>query len=172
MITIILTSIALANSAVFKLGFTALPIASLIWEFTIYWPINILVFTLVTPGGSASNPPVELEDGESGFALLFPKINGVKIKKFHFFKDSKNKVFDESKLEEAGECHYDTVKYKHVWCFKLYGNEAVASRGWHRHWTRLRSLEICGKTAFEHVFRPHLGHPAEALCRNTFMDMH
>lgn len=57
---------------------------------------------VVTPGGSASNPPVELEDGESGFALLFPKINGVKIKKFHFFKDSKNKVFDESKLEEAG----------------------------------------------------------------------
>ncbi|XP_069836228.1 F-box only protein 22 isoform X2 [Dendropsophus ebraccatus] len=57
---------------------------------------------VVTPGGSAGNPPMELEDGESGFALLFPKINGVKIQKFLFFKDAKNKEFDESKLEEAG----------------------------------------------------------------------
>ncbi|KAM4039068.1 F-box only protein 22 [Anomaloglossus baeobatrachus] len=57
---------------------------------------------VVTPMGSASNPPRELEDGESGFALLFPKINGVKIQKFNFFKDSKNKVFDENLLEEAG----------------------------------------------------------------------
>ncbi|CAI9580664.1 unnamed protein product [Staurois parvus] len=57
---------------------------------------------VVTPIGSTSNQPVEMEDGESGFALLFPKIAGVKIKKFQFFKDSKCKVFDESKLEEAG----------------------------------------------------------------------
>ncbi|XP_077120379.1 F-box only protein 22 [Ranitomeya variabilis] len=57
---------------------------------------------VVTPMGSASNPPREFEDGESGFALLFPKISGVKIQKFHFFKDSKNKVFDENILEEAG----------------------------------------------------------------------
>ncbi|XP_044135828.1 F-box only protein 22 [Bufo gargarizans] len=56
---------------------------------------------VVTPGGSASNQPVELEDGESGFALLFPKINGVKIQHFHF-RDSKTVMFDEYKLEEAG----------------------------------------------------------------------
>lgn len=57
---------------------------------------------VVTPIGSTNNQPVEMEDGESGFALLFPKITGVKIQKFQFFKDSKCKVFDESKLEEAG----------------------------------------------------------------------
>ncbi|XP_077324757.1 F-box only protein 22 isoform X2 [Lithobates pipiens] len=57
---------------------------------------------VVTPIGSANNQPVEMEDGECGFALLFPKITGVKIQKFQFFKDSKCKVFDESKLEEAG----------------------------------------------------------------------
>ncbi|XP_068131952.1 F-box only protein 22 [Hyperolius riggenbachi] len=57
---------------------------------------------IVTPLGSPNNHPVEMEDGESGFALLFPKISGVKIQKFHVFKDYKSKVFDESKLEEAG----------------------------------------------------------------------
>ncbi|XP_072258119.1 F-box only protein 22 [Pyxicephalus adspersus] len=57
---------------------------------------------VVTPIGSPNNQPVEMEDGESGCALLFPKITGVKIQKFQFFKDSKCKVFDESKLEEAG----------------------------------------------------------------------
>ncbi|KAG8576461.1 hypothetical protein GDO81_009869 [Engystomops pustulosus] len=57
---------------------------------------------VVTPGGSASNSPMEFEDGESGFALLFPKISGVKIQHFHLFKDFKSKVFDEKKLEEAG----------------------------------------------------------------------
>ncbi|XP_032618983.2 F-box only protein 22 isoform X1 [Chelonoidis abingdonii] len=52
---------------------------------------------VVTPMGSSSNRPKEIEDGEAGFALLFPKIDGVKIHTFHFFK-----VFDESKLTEAG----------------------------------------------------------------------
>ncbi|PKU38780.1 ubiquitin-conjugating enzyme e2 q2 [Limosa lapponica baueri] len=56
----------------------------------------------VTPMGSSSNQPQEIEDGEAGFALLFPKIDGVKIHTFHFSKDSKNRVFDESKFAEAG----------------------------------------------------------------------
>uniref|UniRef100_A0A8C5ML66 F-box protein 22 n=1 Tax=Leptobrachium leishanense TaxID=445787 RepID=A0A8C5ML66_9ANUR len=57
---------------------------------------------VVTPMGSSSNRPVEMEYGESGFALLFPKINGVKIQKFHFSKDQKSRSFDENKLQEAG----------------------------------------------------------------------
>ncbi|KAM4675503.1 F-box only protein 22 [Discoglossus pictus] len=57
---------------------------------------------VVTPMGSSSNRPLELEEGESGFALLLPKISGVKIQKFHLYKDPKDKVFDENKLEEAG----------------------------------------------------------------------
>lgn len=52
--------------------------------------------------GSSSNQPQEIEEGEAGFALLFPKIDGVKIHTFHFSKDSKNRVFDESKFAEAG----------------------------------------------------------------------
>ncbi|KAM5125097.1 F-box only protein 22 [Mantella aurantiaca] len=57
---------------------------------------------VVTPMGSGGERPLEMEDGPSGFALLFPKITGVKIQKFQFFKDSKCKTFDERKLEEAG----------------------------------------------------------------------
>lgn len=52
--------------------------------------------------GSGSNQPQEIEEGEAGFALLFPKIDGVKIHTFHFSKDLKNRVFDESKFAEAG----------------------------------------------------------------------
>lgn len=57
---------------------------------------------VVTPMGSSSNQPLEIEEGEAGFALLFPKIDGVKIHTFHFSKDVKNRVFDESKFAEAG----------------------------------------------------------------------
>ncbi|NXE22641.1 FBX22 protein, partial [Ardeotis kori] len=57
---------------------------------------------VVTPMGSSSNQPQEVEEGEAGFALLFPKIDGVKIHTFHFSKDLKNRVFDESKFAEAG----------------------------------------------------------------------
>ncbi|NWU96987.1 FBX22 protein, partial [Upupa epops] len=57
---------------------------------------------VVTPMGSSSNQPQEIEEGEAGFALLFPKIDGVKIHTFHFSKDSKNRIFDESKFAEAG----------------------------------------------------------------------
>ncbi|NXC40492.1 FBX22 protein, partial [Penelope pileata] len=57
---------------------------------------------VVTPMGSSSNQPQEIEDGEAGFALLFPKIDGVKIQTFHFPKDMKNRVIDESKFAEAG----------------------------------------------------------------------
>ncbi|NXD23093.1 FBX22 protein, partial [Spelaeornis formosus] len=64
---------------------------------------KLLVFVpVVTPMGSSSNQPQEIEEGEAGFALLFPKIDGVKIHTFHFSKDVKNRVFDESKFAEAG----------------------------------------------------------------------
>ncbi|XP_019388910.1 PREDICTED: F-box only protein 22 [Crocodylus porosus] len=71
-------------------------------------PKRCQVLGLVTPGivatpmGSRGNRPQEIEDGEAGFALLFPKIDGVKIHTFHLFKDLKNRVFDESKFAEAG----------------------------------------------------------------------
>ncbi|KAL8196899.1 UNVERIFIED_CONTAM: F-box only protein 22 [Gekko kuhli] len=58
--------------------------------------------TVVTPTGSRSGQPLEVEDGEAGFALLFPKMDGVKIQTFHFFKDPKSKVIDENQFAEAG----------------------------------------------------------------------
>ncbi|XP_064421898.1 F-box only protein 22 isoform X1 [Latimeria chalumnae] len=58
---------------------------------------------VVTPMGSAGNRPQEIEEGEAGFALLFPKIEGVKIQSFHFSnKDCKGRLFNETKLCEAG----------------------------------------------------------------------
>ncbi|KAG8144892.1 putative F-box only protein, partial [Naja naja] len=50
---------------------------------------------VVTPKGSGSHRPLEVEEGEAGFALLFPKIDGVKIQTFHFFKDLKSQGIDE-----------------------------------------------------------------------------
>ncbi|KAM4747976.1 F-box only protein 22 [Rhinophrynus dorsalis] len=57
---------------------------------------------VVTPMGSVGNRPLEVEEGESGFALILPKISGVKIQKFHFYKNPKCNVFDENKLQDAG----------------------------------------------------------------------
>ncbi|XP_069480442.1 F-box only protein 22 [Ambystoma mexicanum] len=56
---------------------------------------------IVTPMGSRCNHPQEIEDGEAGLALLFPKIDGVNIQTFHFFKDTRSKVPNENQLTEA-----------------------------------------------------------------------
>ncbi|XP_062998261.1 F-box only protein 22 [Elgaria multicarinata webbii] len=71
-------------------------------------PKRCQVLGLVTPGvvvtpiGPRSSRPLEVEDGEAGFALLFPKMDGVKIRTFHFFKDLKTRALDESQFAEAG----------------------------------------------------------------------
>nr|XP_019606767.1 PREDICTED: F-box only protein 22 isoform X1 [Rhinolophus sinicus] len=57
---------------------------------------------VVTPMGSGSNRPQEIEIGESGFALLFPQIEGIKIQPFHFVKDPKNLTLERRQLAEAG----------------------------------------------------------------------
>ncbi|XP_045681003.1 F-box only protein 22 isoform X2 [Phyllostomus hastatus] len=56
----------------------------------------------VTPMGSGSSRPQEIEIGESGFALLFPQIEGIKIQPFHFIKDPKNLTLERHRLTEAG----------------------------------------------------------------------
>lgn len=61
-----------------------------------------LFFSLVTPMGSGSNRPQEIEIGESGFALLFPQIEGIKIQPFHFIKDPKNLTLERHQLTEVG----------------------------------------------------------------------
>ncbi|XP_031296607.2 F-box only protein 22 isoform X1 [Camelus dromedarius] len=57
---------------------------------------------VVTPMGSSSNRPQEIEIGESGFALLFPQIEGIKIQPFHFIKDPKKLTLERHQLTEVG----------------------------------------------------------------------
>ncbi|KAM6149678.1 F-box only protein 22 [Erethizon dorsatum] len=57
---------------------------------------------VVTPMGSGSNQPQEIEMGESGFALLFPQIEGIKIQPFHFIKQSKKLTLEKHELAEVG----------------------------------------------------------------------
>ncbi|XP_030232931.1 F-box only protein 22 [Gadus morhua] len=53
---------------------------------------------VLTPSGSHSGAPVEHQDGDAGFALMFPSIEGVNIRPFHFCR----KTFSETALQEAG----------------------------------------------------------------------
>lgn len=71
--------------------------------------------------GSSSNQPQEIEEGEAGFALLFPKIDGVKIHTFHFSKDSRNRIFDESKFAEAGISLFFTLLVSVKCCIDFLG---------------------------------------------------
>ncbi|AWP01822.1 putative F-box only protein 22 [Scophthalmus maximus] len=53
---------------------------------------------VLTPSGSCSTPPQEHQEGEAGFAVMFPGMEGVNIKPFHFCKKS----ISPSALKEAG----------------------------------------------------------------------
>uniref|UniRef100_A0A8C4MBB0 F-box protein 22 n=1 Tax=Equus asinus TaxID=9793 RepID=A0A8C4MBB0_EQUAS len=83
---------------------------------------------VVTPMGSCSNRPQEIEIGESGFALLFPQIEGVKIQPFHFIKDPKNLTLERHQLTEVGtlwilmpqvwlDCHLADTEFRAPQCF-------------------------------------------------------
>ncbi|KAF3686237.1 F-box only protein 22 [Channa argus] len=53
---------------------------------------------VLTPTGSCCSPPQEYQEGEAGFAVLFPAIEGVHIRPFHFCK----KTISPAALKEAG----------------------------------------------------------------------
>ncbi|XP_034432643.1 F-box only protein 22 [Hippoglossus hippoglossus] len=53
---------------------------------------------VLTPSGPSSNPPQEHQEGEAGFAIMLPSMEGVHIKPFHFCKKS----MSPSALKEAG----------------------------------------------------------------------
>lgn len=59
----------------------------------------------VTPTGSCSSPPQEYQEGEAGFAVMFPSREGVHIKPFHFCKKS----ISPAALKEAGECRLTAI---------------------------------------------------------------
>ncbi|XP_026189559.1 F-box only protein 22 [Mastacembelus armatus] len=52
---------------------------------------------VLTPSGSSSSPPQEYQEGEAGFAVMFPSMEGVHIKPFHFCKS-----ISPTALKEAG----------------------------------------------------------------------
>ncbi|KAJ7994854.1 hypothetical protein DPEC_G00253780 [Dallia pectoralis] len=53
---------------------------------------------VLTPSGSHSGAPKEFQDGEAGYALMFPRVEGVDIRPFHFCKNT----ISEANLVEAG----------------------------------------------------------------------
>ncbi|XP_017577066.1 F-box only protein 22 [Pygocentrus nattereri] len=53
---------------------------------------------VLTPTGLPCTTPKEFMEGEAGFSLLFPAMDGVQIRPFHFCKNSLN----QESLEEAG----------------------------------------------------------------------
>ncbi|CAN9506709.1 unnamed protein product [Ophioblennius macclurei] len=53
---------------------------------------------VLTPSGCCSGAPQEFQDGEAGFAVMFPNTEGVHIKPFHFCK----RTISPSALKEAG----------------------------------------------------------------------
>lgn len=72
-------------------------------------PRGCQVVGVVAPGivatatASPSNRPLEIEEGEAGFALLFPNMDGIQIRTFHISNRSgTNKSLDKNKLAEAG----------------------------------------------------------------------
>ncbi|XP_061670471.1 F-box only protein 22 isoform X2 [Syngnathoides biaculeatus] len=73
-------------------------------ELTEVFPKNCDIMGIATPGivltpsGSRSRPPEEHQEGEAGFAIMFPSIEGVHIRPFHFCQKS----FSPSALKEAG----------------------------------------------------------------------
>lgn len=53
---------------------------------------------VLTPHSSCIAPPVEYQEGEAGFAVMFPSIDGVQVKPFHFCK----KTISSTAMKEAG----------------------------------------------------------------------
>lgn len=54
----------------------------------------------VTPSGCHSGAPQEHQEGEAGYAIMFPNMDGVNIRPFHFCKQT----ISQTALEEAGPC--------------------------------------------------------------------
>lgn len=53
---------------------------------------------VLTPHSSCTARPIEYQEGEAGFAIMFPSIDGIQIKPFHFCK----KTISSTAMKEAG----------------------------------------------------------------------
>ncbi|XP_052007823.1 F-box only protein 22 [Xyrauchen texanus] len=71
---------------------------------------------VVTPSGLPSSPPQEHEEGEAGYSLLFPAMDGVSIRPFHFCKKS----LSETTMEEAGLINNPDLKVVLLFDYETY----------------------------------------------------
>ncbi|XP_028295457.1 F-box only protein 22 [Gouania willdenowi] len=71
---------------------------------------------VLTPSGSSSGPPQEHQEGEAGFALMFPSTEGVQIKPFHFCK----KTLSPMALKEAGLVDNPELRVVLLFVYEVY----------------------------------------------------
>ncbi|XP_077477523.1 F-box only protein 22 [Stigmatopora argus] len=91
-------------------------------EVTSVFPRNCSVLGITTPGivltptGSHSRPPEEHQEGEAGFAIMFPSMEGVKIKPLHFCQNS----LSTSAMKEAGLIDNPELRVVLLFVYEVY----------------------------------------------------
>ncbi|XP_076012280.1 F-box only protein 22 isoform X2 [Genypterus blacodes] len=76
---------------------------------------------VLTPSGCGSHQPQEYQEGEAGYALMFPSMEGVHIKPFHFCK----KTFSPTALEEAGLVNNPELRVVLLFVYEVYKSEGA-----------------------------------------------
>ncbi|XP_068587196.1 F-box only protein 22 [Cebidichthys violaceus] len=76
---------------------------------------------VLTPSGSYSSLPQEYQEGEAGFAIMFPSIEGVHIKPFHFCKKS----ISTTALKEAGLVDNPELRVVLIFVYEAYKTGGV-----------------------------------------------
>lgn len=71
---------------------------------------------VLTPSGSCSSPPKEYQEGEAGFTIMFPSMEGVHIKPFHFCKRS----LSPAALQEAGLIDNPELRVVLIFVYEAY----------------------------------------------------
>ncbi|TKS69879.1 F-box only protein 22 [Collichthys lucidus] len=76
---------------------------------------------VLTPSGCCSSPPQEYQEGEAGFAVMFPSMEGVHIKPFHFCKKS----ISPTALKEAGLVENPDLRVVLIFVYEAYTSGAA-----------------------------------------------
>ncbi|XP_034417285.1 F-box only protein 22 [Cyclopterus lumpus] len=71
---------------------------------------------VLTPSGSCSSLPQEYQEGEAGFAIMLPSIEGVHIKPFHFCKKS----ISPTALKDAGLVDNPELRVVLIFVYEAY----------------------------------------------------
>lgn len=71
---------------------------------------------VLTPSGSCPKPPREHQEGDAGFAIMFPSMEGVQIKPFHFCKKS----ISPTALKEAGLVDNPQLRVVLIFVYEAY----------------------------------------------------